>query len=71
MSAKVLHVHQQLIKKGEPALICRTYRGSTHHTRIDILGPSTLVHSPSPDRCGARVWIETDAPVEADGVLIK
>lgn len=59
----IIHVHQQLIRKGEPAIIVRTYKGSTHHSKVEILGPSTMVHSSEPDRCGARVWIETEAEV--------
>ena len=59
----VIHVHQQKVKKGEPAIIDRTYKGSTHHRRVTIVGPSVIVHSESPDRCGARVWIETEAEV--------
>tara|TARA_Y100000310_G_scaffold178918_1_gene178891 strand:+ start:105 stop:302 length:198 start_codon:yes stop_codon:yes gene_type:complete len=59
----VIHVHQQKIKKGEAAIIDRTYKGSTHHRRLFINGPCVIVHSPTPDRCGARVWIETEAEV--------
>ena len=59
----VIHVHQQKIKKGEAAIIDRTYKGSTPHRRVTIAGPSVIVHSESPDRCGARVWIETEAEV--------
>ncbi len=60
---KIVHVHQQLLRKGEPAIIVRTYKGSKHYSRVDIQGPSTIVHSPTPDSCGARVWIETHAEV--------
>ncbi len=61
----VLHVHQQKIRKGEPAIIDRTYRGSTHHRRLAIICPcgcaqvaAVFVQSETPDSCGARVWIE-------------
>lgn len=60
---KIIHVHQQLIKKGEPAIIVRTYKGSEHFSRVEILGPSVMVHSTVPDSCGARVWIETESEV--------
>jgi hypothetical protein len=60
---KIIHVHQQKIRKGEPAIIVRTYKGSEHYTRLEINGPSVMVHSAEPDRCGARVWIETEAEV--------
>jgi len=59
----VIHVHQQLLRKGEPAIIDRTYKGSTHWTKVHIDGPCTIIHSPTPDRCGARVWIETESDV--------
>ena len=56
----VLHVHQQKMRRDEPAIIVRTHKGSTHHRAVEIDGPARLVQSPTPDRCGARVWIETD-----------
>jgi hypothetical protein len=37
---KVIHVHQHKIKRGEPAIIVRTYKGSRHYTRVEINGPS-------------------------------
>lgn len=65
----VLHVHQQKIRKGEPALIVRTYKGSKHFSRVEIQGPCVLVHADEPDRCGARVWIEADSgDLVCDGV---
>ena len=59
----VIHVHQQKIRKAEPAIIDRTYKGSTHHTGLEIICPcgetaARVVQSETPDRCGARVWIE-------------
>lgn len=59
----VIHVHQAKIRKGEPAVIVRRRGKSKHFTRVEILGPSTMVHSVIPDSCGARVWIETHADV--------
>lgn len=74
MAAKTIHVHQAEVRKRDPenhpAIIVRTHRRSTHHQEVQILGPSTLVHSVVPDSCGARVWIATKSPVLADGVLI-
>ena len=61
----VIHVHQQRIRKGLPAIIDRTYKGSTHHERLEIICPcgcgevaAVMIHSDTPDSCGARVWIE-------------
>lgn len=60
----VVHVHQQKIRKGEDAIIDRTYKGSVRSRRLEIVCPScehvaaVVVQSDEPDSCGARVWIE-------------
>ena len=61
----ILHVHQQKIRKNLNAIIDRTYKGSTHHRRLEIICPcgceyvaAVMVQSDTPDSCGARVWIE-------------
>jgi hypothetical protein len=62
----VIHVHQAKLRKGEPAIIDRTYRGSRHTTNLEILCPACstvaaeVVQPEKPDRCGARVWIEAE-----------
>lgn len=61
MVKHVVHVHQQKMRKGEPAIIDRTYKGSTHHRELEIPAGARIVQSATPDRCGARVWIEFDA----------
>lgn len=61
---KVIHIHQQKLRKGEPPIIVRTYRGSPkHYSRVDVLGPASIVSFPEPDTCGARAWIETNSEV--------
>lgn len=68
----VVHVHQQKAKKGDPdrhpAIIVRTYRGSTHHRHVKFDGPVTIVHEAERDACGATVVIRCDhsAIVELD-----
>lgn len=62
----VIHVHQQNIKKGAPAIIDRTYKGSQHSRTLNIVCKcgevaATVVQSDVPDSCGARVWIEAGA----------
>lgn len=65
----VIHVHQQKIKKGEPAIIDRTYKGSRHSKVITITCPccdevaATIIQSEEPDSCGARVWIEAESVI--------
>jgi len=48
------------MRKGEPAIINRTYKGSTHHREIRGNGPWRIIQSDEPDSCGARIVIETD-----------
>lgn len=66
----ILHVNQAVITRNrrtganEPPLIVRDYTGSKPAHEVEILGPSKLVNRPhDPLPCGARVWIETRAPV--------
>lgn len=63
---RIIHVHQQKVRKGEPAIIVRTYKGTTHCASADCDGPFRIVHDyDKPLSCGAKVWIETDTPVVA------
>jgi hypothetical protein len=67
----IVHVNQHIIKKNsktgerEPVLTVKTYKDNTYATRVRIDGPCVVVYSPDkPLSCGAKVWIETDSPVE-------
>lgn len=67
----ILHVNQAVIARNrkhgtnDPPLTVRNYKGSTPAHEVEILGPSRLVNRPhKPLKCGARVWIETTAPVK-------
>jgi len=68
----IIHVHQQNIKKGLAAIIDRTYKGSKHQRTLDIVCPhcnnvaATVVQSETPDKCGARVWIEAEKTGESN-----
>ena len=61
MSKAIVHVHQAEMRKGNPAIIVRTWRGSTHHRSVEFNGPARIVQSATPDACGARIWIEIDS----------
>jgi len=74
----IIHVHQQKIRQGLNAIIDRTYKGSTHHSRVNIICPcgcehiaAVVVQSEQPDRCGARVWIEAEQTEHTNGVTEK
>lgn len=66
----IIHVNQHVIKANrihgtnDPVLTVKDYRQNRKCHTAEIQGPSTIVHSPhKPLKCGARVWIETTAPV--------
>lgn len=74
---KIIHINKSVIarnvKRGkcDPPITVKTIKDGTKMTvvsneychSVEIKGPSKLVHSKEPLKCGARVWIETHAPV--------
>jgi len=67
---KRIHVNQHVIRRNrregaaEPPLRVKTSGGNFRGNEIAIDGPAKVVYSPEhPLSCGARVWIETRAPV--------
>jgi len=66
----IIHINRNILqqneKHGTSKPICRVeVKGKTWYgSKVDILGPSTMVYSPDkPRRCGAKLWIETDSEV--------
>lgn len=66
----IIHVNQHAIRANQkveekaPVLTMKTYKSNTYAHEIEINGPCRIVYSPDkPLSCGARVWIETQAPV--------
>jgi len=67
----IVHVNQHAVRRNikaetkEPVLTVKTYKSNRYANEIAIRGPSKVVYSPDkPLSCGARVWIETEYPVE-------
>jgi hypothetical protein len=64
---KQIHVHQQRLRAGEPALIVRI--GGTSRTEyfewVSVSGPSTVIQPATPLACGAKAWMETESEVVA------
>jgi hypothetical protein len=59
----VIHVHQQRIRQGLPAVIIRSSRGGKtlgYHTEVKLSGDVRVVQPDSKLSCGARVWIEAE-----------
>ena len=75
---KRIHVNQHVIRRNqkigerEAPLSVKTSKANHRAHSVAIDGPSRVVYSPDrPLACGARVWVETDAPVTLDaGSLI-
>ena len=72
---KRIHINQHVIRANkkngtnDPAITVKTYKRNTYAHRVEIGGASSVVYSPDkPLSCGARVWIETDAPVTLHGL---
>ena len=59
-----IHVHQQKMRKGEPAIIDRTYIRSTHHSNLSIVCPhcdkkaAVVIQTTEQDACGAHITIQ-------------
>ena len=67
----IVHVNQHVIKKNQktgernPVLTVKTYKTNVYAHELVLKGDSKVVYSPDkPLSCGARVWIETQSPVD-------
>jgi hypothetical protein len=65
-----IHVNQHVIRRNqregnrEPPLTVKTYNSNVRCHEVEVGGPSRIVYQPDqPLACGARVWVETTAPV--------
>ena len=74
---KRIHINMHIIRKNKktgernPVITCKTSKSNTYGHTVSIDGPSTVIYSPDkPLSCGARVWIETNAPVTVDDTQI-
>ena len=69
---KRIHINQHNIRHNnkhpndpKPVVTCKTYKHNYLGDQVKVLGESTVIYSPNkPLACGAKVWIETEAPVE-------
>ena len=66
----IIHINKNLKqsndKHGRSNPVCRVEVGgeTLYGSRVDILGPSSMIYSPDkPRKCGAKLWIETAAEV--------
>lgn len=71
---KKIHINRNIIqfnnKHGTELPVCRVQEGTSarYCMEVRILGESQMVYRPEdPLKCGAKLWIETDADVELIG----
>lgn len=67
---RIIHVNRNILASNKknglnaPPIIVREGRTRIYAHKVQIEGPSCFVHSEDePLDCGARVWIETEAPI--------
>ncbi len=53
-----VHIHQQRLRQGKPAIIHRTYKGSEYHQEFEVPKGARVIQPEKPLSCGARAWIE-------------
>jgi len=76
MIKKRIHINQHVIRSNKkkqennPVVTVKTYKSNDYGHEVTILGSSKVIYSPKkPLACGAKVWIETKAPVEVKNTL--
>jgi hypothetical protein len=69
----IIHINQHVIKKNaktgdrEPVITVKTYKSNTYGHSVRVNGPCVIRYEPdAPLSCGAKVWIETESPVEVE-----
>lgn len=65
----IIHVNQHNIRanaKGanKPVLTVKTYKSNTYCNRVKFIDGELKYSPEKPLSCGAKVWIETQQPVE-------
>ena len=68
---KRIHINQHIIRRNsktgerKPVITCKTYKTNDYAHEVEIDGPCKVIYSPdNPLPCGAKVWIETHAPIK-------
>ena len=65
----IIHVNRSHIAKNakdggnRPVYTIKTGNKTRYARQVDIRGPSTMVYDGRQLSCGARAWVETDAPL--------
>lgn len=66
---KIVHINQHVIKanskSGErnPVITCKTYKENIYGYEVEFTNGKVVYSPDKPLSCGAKVWIETDEPL--------
>jgi len=69
MTKSIIHVNRAHIAKNakdggnRPVYTIKTGGKIRYARQVEIRGPSTMVYDGRQLSCGARAWVETDAPL--------
>ena len=67
---KIVHIKQHIIKRNaktgerKPVITVKTYKTNTYCNRVKFTDGEIKYSPDKPLSCGAKVWIETNQPVE-------
>ena len=66
---KIVHINQHVIKanskSGErnPVITCKTYKENIYGYEVEFTNGKVVYSPDKPLSCGAKVWIETEEPL--------
>lgn len=68
MTTTVIHINRNIIQKNskggltDPVCRVEVNKVVTYCMEVEIKGPSRMIYRPdNPRKCGAKLWIETEA----------
>lgn len=71
---KIIHINRNIIQanarhgRTDPVVRVEDEHSVIYCMEVEIHGPSRMVYRPGKPRpCGAKLWIETDAPINIIG----
>jgi hypothetical protein len=71
MTTTIIHINRNIIQQNakhnrtEPVVRVEQHGKVTYCMEVIINGPSRMVYRPNnPRPCGAKLWIETEAPLD-------
>jgi hypothetical protein len=66
---RIIHINQHVIKSNsksgdrKPVITCKTYKENIYGFEAEFTNGKVVYSPDKPLSCGAKVWIETEEPV--------